>query len=146
MLLMFQKREAFEKRSKQFALRIMRMTRSLPSTPESWVVSKQILRSATSVAANYRATGRARSMADFVSKLGIVVEETDETLFWLKMLFEANLLQQHRLDPLMREAKELLAVFASSYRTARSKLRSGDQKRFDAADKAESADHEINKS
>jgi four helix bundle protein len=124
---MFDERRTLEKRSKQFALRIMRMTRSLPNNPEGWVISKQILRSGTSVAANYRATGRARSKADFVSKIGIVVEEADETLFWLEMLLEAELLPQARLQPLVSEAEELLSVFASSYHTARAALRSADQ-------------------
>src|SRR5512146_2971207 len=123
MLAMFEKRETLERRSMQFALRVMRMTRSLPNNPEGWVLSKQILRSGTSVAANYRATARARSKADFVSKMGIVVEEEDETLFWLQMLSEANLLPQNRLGPLMTEASELLAIFASAYRTARAKRR-----------------------
>ncbi len=143
---MFTKREAFEKRSRQFALRIMRMTRSLPNTPESWVISKQILRSATSVAANYRATARARSKPEFISKLGIVVEETDESLFWLEMLSEANLLPHDRLASLMTEGKELLAVFASSYRSARATLRSSANQTNRSEDDARSTNYQINKS
>jgi len=146
MRLMFKERETLERRSKQFALRIMRMTRSLPNNPEAWVISKQILRSGTSVAANYRATARARSRADFVSKMGIVVEEADETLFWLEMLSEAELLPTHRLDPLMGEAKEMLAIFASSYRTARAATRSTDHEINRSEDVPRSSDHQIDKS
>lgn len=106
----------------EFALRTMRMTRALPNNPEGWVISKQILRSATSVAANYRATGRARSRAEFVSKLGIVVEEADETVFWLELLLRAELLSSAKLTPLMTEAKELLAIFAATYKSARARI------------------------
>jgi four helix bundle protein len=84
------------------------------------VIGKQLLRSATSVAANYRAVQRARSKAEFVSKLGIVVEESDESQFWLELLVKADILPESRLESLISEANELTAIFVASQRTARS--------------------------
>jgi len=77
------------------------------------------MRSGTSVAANYRAAGRARSRAEFVAKLGIVVEEIDETVFWIELLSETEVLSQEKTRPILKEANELLAIFAASQRTAR---------------------------
>ncbi len=111
--------EQLRKRTKQFALRVIRMFRALPRSPEAQVLGKQLLRSATSVAANYRATGRARSKAEFIARIGVVVEEADETVFWLEMLVESEIVKQERMDGLQKEANELLAIFAASQRTAR---------------------------
>ncbi|HEX6466575.1 MAG TPA: four helix bundle protein [Terriglobales bacterium] len=94
--------------------------RSLPRAPEAQIIGKQLLRSGTSVAANYRAMGRARSKAEFTAKLGIVVEEADETVFWLELLLESNIVANERLADLLKEAGELTALFAASQRTARS--------------------------
>jgi four helix bundle protein len=110
-------------RSKNFALAVMDMTDLLPSKPKAWVVSKQILRSATSVAANYRAAGRGRSLAEFTAKIGVVVEEADETVFWLEMIQASRLLDDARVKPLISEANELLRIFSASYQTARAKQR-----------------------
>ena len=77
---------ALKSRTKQFALVVMRLCRTLPQSPEARIISRQLLRSATSVGANYRAVCRARSTADFTSKLGLVLEEADESLFWLELL------------------------------------------------------------
>ena len=82
-------------------------------------MGRQLLRCGTSVAANYRAVCRARSKAEFVAKIGVVVEEADETVFWLEMLVEAGIVQAERMEPLLKEANELLAIFAASQRTAR---------------------------
>ncbi len=114
--------EQLKLRTKQFALRIIKLYRSLPRTEESRVVGKQLLRSATSVAANYRATCRARSRAEFIAKMGTVVEEIDETTLWLEMLIEADIMSEKRMKNLVDEANELLAIFAASHHTA--KLRS----------------------
>jgi len=111
--------EELKKRTRQFALRVVRMFRALPRTEEARVLGKQVLRSATSVAANYRSACRARSRAEFVAKLGVVVEEIDETTFWLEMLVEAEIVPAKRMRALMLEAKELLAIFAASQRTVR---------------------------
>ena len=108
-----------KERTKQFAIRIIRMLRALPKTDEARVISRQLLRAATSVAANYRAVCRARSTADFIAKMGLVVEEADETVFWLELLGDAGIVQKTRLEELEREANELLAIFAASQRTVK---------------------------
>ncbi len=109
--------EELKERAKQFALRVVRMFRSLPRTEEAKVMGRQVLRSATSVAANYRAACRARSRPEFFAKLGVVVEEMDETVFWLELLVDAGIVSPKRMDALNVEAKELLAIFAASQRT-----------------------------
>ncbi|HMF90377.1 MAG TPA: four helix bundle protein [Candidatus Angelobacter sp.] len=106
-------------RTKAFALRVIRMSQALPRTREANVLSQQILRSATGMAANYRAAGRSRSRAEFLAKLGVVIEEADETVFWLEMLAESGIVRPKRLEKLQAEANELLAIFAASRRTAR---------------------------
>jgi four helix bundle protein len=88
--------EAMKYRTKQLALVIIRLSRTLPQSPEARIIARQLLRSATSVAANYRAVCRARSTADFTSKLGLVLEEADETLFWLELLVDAEIAPQTR--------------------------------------------------
>lgn len=113
--------QALRDRTKQFALRVLRMFRSLPSRPDGRILGTQVLRSATSVAANYRATCRARSRADFISKMGIVVEEMDETVFWLEFITDGGLVKAGRMQSLLAEANELLAVFAASQLTAKSR-------------------------
>lgn len=109
------------RRTKQFAIRIVRLFRALPTKPEARVIGHQLLRSGTSVAANYRAACRARSRADFASKIGVVVEEADESVFWLEMLADTNILPSARLSDLTREANELLAIFAASQLTSKNK-------------------------
>ena len=111
--------EQLRDRTKQFALRIIRLVRSLPKSSEAQVLGKQLLRSGTSVGANYRAAGRARSKAEFISKIGIVVEEADETVFWLELLIESGIVKEGLLSELLTEANELVAIFAASQRTAR---------------------------
>ncbi len=106
-------------RTKSFAIRIVNLFRSLPKNDESRIIGKQILRSGTSVAANYRAVCRARSHADFVSKMSIVVEEMDETIFWMEILIDAKIISQTKLTSLQKEADELMAIFASSLQTAK---------------------------
>jgi four helix bundle protein len=112
--------QELKERTKQFAIRVVRLFRSLPKTEEARIVGKQALRSGTSVAANYRAVCRARSKAEFVAKIGVVVEEADETVFWLELLVETGIVAQARMDGLLTEANELLAIFAASQRTAKS--------------------------
>lgn len=113
------KQERLRDRTKKFALRIIRLFRSLPRSPEAQILGKQLLRSGTSVGANYRAAGRARSKAEFISKIGIVVEEADETVFWLECLIESGIVKEDLLRDLLVEANELVAIFAASQRTAR---------------------------
>ena len=115
------------RRSKEFALAILKLSAGLPKTTEARVLGRQIVRSGTSVAANYRAVCRARSRAEFIAKLGTVVEEADETVFWLELLIESGMSQEDRTVGLLREAKELLAIFSASRRTAKSGRRSTDR-------------------
>lgn len=112
--------EELKARTKRFAIRIVRLSQSLPKANEARVIGNQVLRSGTSIAANYRATCRARSRAEFLAKLGIVVEEADETVFWLELLEETGILGQECALELQKEANELLAIFAASQVTARS--------------------------
>jgi four helix bundle protein len=95
------------------------MSQALPRTREANVIIHQLLRSATGVAANYRAAGRSRSRAEFIAKIGIVVEEADETVFWLEMLGDSGLVRPRKLEKILAEANELLAIFAAARRTAR---------------------------
>jgi four helix bundle protein len=106
--------EELKKRTKQFAIRIVRLYQALPKRDEARVIGKQALRSGTSVAANYRAVCRARSKAEFVAKIGVVLEEIDETVFWLELLVETRIVAQSRMESLQKEATELLAIFAAS--------------------------------
>ena len=108
-------------RTKQFAIRIVRLFRSLPKTEEARIIGKQMLRSGTSVAANYRAVCRARSKAEFIAKIGIVVEEADETVLWLELLVDTDIVPENRMASLLSESNELLAIFAASQHTARKK-------------------------
>jgi four helix bundle protein len=113
--------ELLRSRTQDFALAVIRFCRTLPSNNEGWVIGKQLLRCGTSVAANYRATNRARSHAEFIAKLGIVVEEADETVFWLELLKRAGTVVDGDLQALMAEARELLAIFAASQKTAKAR-------------------------
>jgi len=113
--------EDLKRRTKQFALRVIRLIEALPRTRTAQVVGDQLLRSATSVAANYRAACRARSQADFVHKLGIVEEEADESLFWWEMVVETDLMPASRVQELSQEADELTAIFVASRKTAKKK-------------------------
>jgi four helix bundle protein len=113
--------EELKKRTKQFAIRIVRLYQALPKRDEARVIGKQVLRSGTSVAANYRAVCRARSKAEFVAKMGVVVGEIDETVLWLELLVETGIVARSRMESLQEEATELLAIFAASQHTARSR-------------------------
>ena len=111
--------EAMKRRTKQLALVVIRLCRTLPQSPEGRIISHQLLRSATSVAANYRAVCRARSTADFTSKLGLVLEEADETLFWLELLVDAGVAQQQQIRIPLDEANQLVSIFVASLRTVK---------------------------
>ena len=97
-------------RTKKFALRIIRLSVSLPKTMESQVIWRQLLRSGTSVAANFREASRARSEAEFVAKLGIVEQELDESLLWMELLVESDIISIARMQDLMTEADELIRI------------------------------------
>jgi four helix bundle protein len=105
-------------RTKEFALRVIRLVDALPNTVKGRAVANQIMGSATSVAANYRAACRARSHAEFIAKIGVVEEEADETAFWLELIIDSNTRSEIQVKPLMKEAGELVAIMASSRKSA----------------------------
>jgi four helix bundle protein len=111
---------ALQVRTKKFAVTIVRAFTALPKTDEARVIGRQFLRSGTSTTANYRATCRARSKAEFISKMAVVVEEADETLFWLELLVDAKVVAAAAISPLRDECEELLKIFSSSLATAKS--------------------------
>lgn len=108
-----------KKRTRAFALRVIRLVEALPKTRTADVIGKQLLRCGTSVGANYRASCRARSQADFVAKLGIVEEESDETVYWIELLIETGLVEQHLVTNLLDEANQIISIVVSSIKTAR---------------------------
>jgi four helix bundle protein len=116
---MDQRTEELRERTKVFALRILQVFRSLPRTVDAQIIGKQLLRSATSVAANYRAACRSRSRTEFAAKIGLVLEEADETAFWIEFLTDAKIMQKERLEKLLNEALELTAIFSASRKTAK---------------------------
>ncbi|MGD1105160.1 MAG: four helix bundle protein [Terriglobia bacterium] len=118
--------ELLRARTKQFAIRIVRLFKSLPKAEEARIMGKQALRAGTSVAANYRAVCCARSHAEFISKMGVVVEEADETVFWLELLVDTGIVRQVLMQDLLTEANGLLAIFAASHWTARQKRKIND--------------------
>ncbi len=116
--------EDLKKRTKQFGLRVITATEALPSTPAAGVIGRQLIRSGTSVGANYRAACRARSRPDFISKVGIAIEEADESLYWMEMLVEGNLMRKELLSSLIQEADEIVAILTASAKTARAHQKS----------------------
>jgi four helix bundle protein len=105
-------------RTKEFALRVIRLVDALPNTVKGRAIANQIMRSATSIAANYRAACRARSKPEFIAKLGVVEEEADESAFWLELIIETDLLSAAKVRPLLAEVSEIVAIMASSKKTA----------------------------
>ena len=111
--------DLLKERTKRFALQIIRLCRTLPRSQEASIICRQLLRSATSVGANYRAVCRARSTPDFVSKLSIVLEEADESLFWIELLLESGAAKVEKIEFVRKEANELVSIFVASLRTAK---------------------------
>ena len=107
------KGEELRRRTKEFALRVIRLVSSLPNTREADVLGKQLLRAGTSVGANYREATRARSKAEFRSKIGIVEQEADETLYWLELIEGAGIIRQELIADLLKESDELVAIFTT---------------------------------
>ena len=105
-------------RTKEFALRVIRLVDAFPNTVKERAVANQIMRSATSLAANYRAACRARSRAEFIVKIGVVEEEADETAFWLELIIDSNIRSEIQVRPLLKEVGELVAIMASSRKSA----------------------------
>ncbi len=111
--------DALRARTKAFAVRVVKVFQALPQRADAQILGKQLLRCGTAVAANYRAACRARSRAEFVAKPGVVVEEADETMFWLEMLAESAIVPPKRLKLLSTEAAELTAIFTAARHTSR---------------------------
>jgi len=111
--------EEMKARTKKFALRVIRLVESLPNTKTANVIGNQLLRSGTSVGANYRAACRAKSTADFISKLSIVEEENDESIYWMELLIESETVKENLLQNLMKEADEILSIIVSSIKTSK---------------------------
>lgn len=111
-----------KERTKQFALRIIRVVDALPKTTSGRAIGNQLVRAGTAVGANYRAACRGRSRAEFIAKLGVVIEEADECGYWLELIMETGLLPRSRIEPLHQEANELAAIFVASVQTSKSAI------------------------
>ena len=118
-----EKNRDLKQRTRIFALRIIKLVESLPKSQTARIIGDQLIRSGTSVAANYRSSCRARSNADFIAKMGIVEEETDESVFWIEMLVDTNLVKLTLVEELLDEGNQLTAIFVSSINTARGRKR-----------------------
>lgn len=107
-------------RTKKFAVRVIKMTETLPEKRAANIIANQLIRSASSVGANYRAALRARSQADFISKIGITTEETDESEYWMELLVDCEIVKPERMADLLQEANELVAIFTATSKTTKS--------------------------
>jgi four helix bundle protein len=116
-------KEEFKKRTKLFSLRVIKLVESLSNGRIETILGNQLLRSGTSVGANYRSACRAKSTADFIFKMSIVEEEADETIYWMELLIEAGLLERDRLEKLITEANQLVAMTVASINTAKNKMK-----------------------
>ena len=116
-------RETMKRRTKAFALEVIGFVDSLPRTRSADVLGRQLIRSGTSVGANYRAACRGRSPAEFIAKLGIVEEETDEAAYWLELLVEAGIVTEDEAAHILNEADQLLSITVATIRTARKNVR-----------------------
>ena len=112
-------KEELRERTKKFALRVLKLVRALPRDASGRALSSQLVRSATSVGANYRSCLRARSRAEWVAKINICLEEADESAFWLELIAEDQMLPANRMEPLLQESSELTAIFAAAIKTTR---------------------------
>ena len=119
--------QEFKDRTKQIALRVIRLVESLPNTNSAQIIGKQLLRSATSVGANYRAACRGKSTADILHKLAIVEEEADESLYWIELLIESNIVSESKLFALVNDINQIVAMTVSSIKTLRSKTQQSQQ-------------------
>ena len=119
--------EDLKKRTKQFALRILKLVEALPNSLQGRTIAGQLVRAGTSVGANYRAACRGRSRAEFIAKIGIVEEEADESAFWLELIIDGAFLNETQVKPLLSEANELTKIMASSRISASGKVRANPQ-------------------
>src|SRR3989304_1628511 len=108
-----------QNRTKNFAIRVFKMVEKLPKSRGIEVIANQLIKASTSIAANYRAVCRAKSKADFINKLKIVEEESDESLFWLEFIESLELIQKKLLEDLIKEANELVSIFTAALKTSK---------------------------
>lgn len=120
-------KEQLKIRFKKFALSVIQLCETLPKKNATFIISNQIIRSSTSMGANYRSELRGRSTAEFLSKLGIVEEESDETLYWLELISDSGLASQEIIEPLWKECNELLAIVVSTINTTRKNQKTSKQ-------------------
>jgi four helix bundle protein len=120
-------KQELQERTKTFALRVIKLVDSLPKKRSADILGTQLLRSSTSVAANYRAACRARSQAEFIAKMGVVEEESDESSGWIELIADAGLISRAKVESLLQESNELTAITVASIKTARQNTR-GKQK------------------
>jgi len=116
-------KDDLRRRTKKFALDIIKFVEALPKAKTADIIGRQLIRSGTSVGANYRAACRARSTADFIAKMGIVEEEADESIFWLELMVDSSIASIQKTEPLMKEAGELLAITVSSIKTTKARVK-----------------------
>jgi len=116
-------KEELKTRTKQFALRIIRLVESFPRTSTARTIGRQLLRSGTSVGASYRAACQARTRADYISKVGIAIDEADKSLYWMELVVDAKVIPAEKLTALTKEANEIVAVLPATTRTARPRLK-----------------------
>ena len=115
--------EEIKRRTKRIGLEVIKLIDELPNKPSARAIGNQIIRSSTSIGANYRAACRAKSTADFVNKLKIVEEETDETVYWLELLVESGLVTKERISVLLPETNEVLSIIVASITTIKNKMK-----------------------
>ena len=119
----FMDKEILKKRLKDYALRVIRLVEALPKTVTGRTIGNQLIRSGTSVAVNYRAALRSRSKAEFIAKLGIVIEEADESAFWLELIVESKLLDTFSVEPLLKETNEIVGIFVVTSKSTKNNLK-----------------------
>lgn len=117
-------KEELKNRTKNYALRIIKLTQVIPQNTTGWAISKQLIRSGTSVGANYRAACRGRSSAEFIAKLGVVIEEADESAFWLELLIQSKMMKEELLIPLLKETNEIISIMVASVKTIKTNQKS----------------------
>jgi len=133
--------EDLKRRTKQFALRILKLVAALPNTVQGRAIGGQLVRAGAAVGANYRATCRSRSRAEFVARIGVVEEEADESAYWMELIVEGELLKEEQVEPLLNEATELAKIMASSRISASATLSPGTKSQLPIGNRKSAMNH-----
>jgi four helix bundle protein len=133
--------EDLKRRTKQFALRILKLVAALPNTVQGRTISGQLVRAGTAVGANYPATCRSRSRVEFVARIGVVEEEADESAYWMELIVEGELLKEEQVEPLLNEANELAKIMASSRISASAMLAHGTRSQLPIGNRKSAMNH-----